>query len=282
MVESALKTRLAAFPQITARDFNKLYDLADILTEIVSAMEDVKYSTLLSYYNTSAGVIPVVRKLPYNIQEKWTSHAVNYKNRHNVIFPPFKVFAEFIREMGRVKNDPSFRYDTQESRQPQKKPDYAVKPAVTARKTDVKKQDERCPIHQTNHSLADCNSFKMRNYEKHKMMKEKGISMIPSCTINRTSEWDSSHFRALEDPLYLTIDMDFFDPSAAPGVGTPEPGGVDYKGGLSFLRFVASTREVQAFDLVELLPLPGRPQTEVLAARLIYELLLSQAFFRSG
>ena len=70
MVESAIKRKLNSFPTLTNKDNVKLYDLLDILTEIESVMLNPQYATLLSYYNSSSGVIPIVSKLPHFLQEK--------------------------------------------------------------------------------------------------------------------------------------------------------------------------------------------------------------------
>jgi len=70
MVESAMKRKLNSFPTLTSKDNVKLYDLLDILTEIESVMLNPQYATLLSYYNSSSGVIPIVSKLPHFLQEK--------------------------------------------------------------------------------------------------------------------------------------------------------------------------------------------------------------------
>ena len=73
MVESALKNKLASFPKLTNKDTKKLYDLADILFEIEATKENKNYKTLLA---SSSGVAPIVAKLPYQLQEKWTNRAV--------------------------------------------------------------------------------------------------------------------------------------------------------------------------------------------------------------
>jgi len=75
-----------------------------------------------------------------------------------------------------------------------------------------------------------------------------------------------------EGPLYLSLDLDVLDPAEAPGVGTPEPGGLSWYEILDILRLVAQA-EVVGLDLVELLPLPGDPRTEYLAARLLFKFL---------
>lgn len=77
----------------------------------------------------------------------------------------------------------------------------------------------------------------------------------------------------LPDDLYLTIDLDAFDPSVVPGVGTPEPGGLDWKTVDYLLEKVASRCRIRAFDLVELRPLPQEARSEVTAVRLLYRLL---------
>lgn len=55
------------------KDPKMLYDLLDILTEIESAKENEQYATLLSYYDSSSGVNPIIGKLPQGQQEKWVS-----------------------------------------------------------------------------------------------------------------------------------------------------------------------------------------------------------------
>ncbi|MDI6716871.1 MAG: agmatinase [Actinomycetota bacterium] len=78
---------------------------------------------------------------------------------------------------------------------------------------------------------------------------------------------------ALSDNVYITIDMDVFDPSEVPAVGTPEPGGLGWYHILDILQEVTSRRNVVGFDVVELAPIPGSPASDFLAAKLIYKLI---------
>ena len=73
-------------------------------------MSDPKYMTLLSYYNASSGVIPIVNKPPPHLQHKWTSRAQKYKKAHNVTFPPLTEFCNFKRQMSSLLNDLGFSY----------------------------------------------------------------------------------------------------------------------------------------------------------------------------
>lgn len=78
---------------------------------------------------------------------------------------------------------------------------------------------------------------------------------------------------SLEGDLYLSIDLDVFDPSVMPAVGTPEPGGVGWYEVLRLLRRVSERCRIVGFDVMELLPIPQTVAPDFLAARLVYKLL---------
>jgi agmatinase len=78
---------------------------------------------------------------------------------------------------------------------------------------------------------------------------------------------------ALPDEVYVTVDLDAFDPSVMPSTGTPEPGGLDWYRALAVLREVAHRRRIVGFDVVELAPIPGNVAPDFLAAKLVYRLL---------
>lgn len=75
-------------------------------------------------------------------------------------------------------------------------------------------------------------------------------------------------------PLYISIDIDAFDPSVAPGTGTPEPGGLTYLEGRELLRALAAHADIVGFDLVEVSPQYDHAElTSNLAARLLLDLM---------
>jgi agmatinase len=80
--------------------------------------------------------------------------------------------------------------------------------------------------------------------------------------------------RAAGRPVYLTVDLDILDPAVAPGVGTPEPGGLTFTECLALIAQLSPLRVV-GFDVVELSP-PYDPtqQSVMAAAKLIRELIL--------
>lgn len=73
--------------------------------------------------------------------------------------------------------------------------------------------------------------------------------------------------------VYLTIDLDGFDPAFVPATGTPEPGGLDWHQVTSLVRAVTAKKKIVAMDVVELLPQPGDHASDFLAAKLIYKIL---------
>jgi agmatinase len=85
--------------------------------------------------------------------------------------------------------------------------------------------------------------------------------------------WKSAISDALTENVYISIDLDVFDPSLVPAVGTPEPGGIGWYEMLDLLREVVKDRKVVGFDVVELCPIKGQVSSDFLAAKLIYRLL---------
>ena len=79
--------------------------------------------------------------------------------------------------------------------------------------------------------------------------------------------------RCLTEKVYLTIDVDGFDPSVMPATGTPEPGGISWEWGLQFFEKLFSQREIVGFDIVEVAPRKDDSRTEFAAAKLLYHLV---------
>jgi agmatinase len=77
----------------------------------------------------------------------------------------------------------------------------------------------------------------------------------------------------LKENVYITIDLDVFDPSVMPSTGTPEPGGPPYFELLHFIRDVIRNRNVVGFDIVELCPSLTNKSPDFIAAKIIYQLL---------
>lgn len=90
------------------------------------------------------------------------------------------------------------------------------------------------------------------------------------------NNWQNRAINTLTENVYVTIDLDVFDPSVLPSTGTPEPGGLTYYQVLHFLRSVFAQRNIVGFDIVELCPNPVDKASDYLAARLAYQLMTYQ------
>lgn len=91
--------------------------------------------------------------------------------------------------------------------------------------------------------------------------------------MRRDPDWIARVVDSLDDPVYLTIDVDGFDPAILPATGTPEPGGLSWYEALALLKAVAAQRTIVGVDLVELSPIPGMIAPNFLCAKLIYKIL---------
>ena len=88
-----------------------------------------------------------------------------------------------------------------------------------------------------------------------------------------TTDWMDKSINLMTDNVYLTIDLDAFDPSIMPSTGTPEPGGLNWNDMIIYLKKVMSAKNVVGFDIVELAPIEGLSAPNFLAAKLYYKLL---------
>lgn len=86
-------------------------------------------------------------------------------------------------------------------------------------------------------------------------------------------DWMDKSINLMTDDVYLTIDLDAFDPSIMPSTGTPEPGGLNWNDMIIYLKKVMRAKNVVGFDIVELAPIEGLSAPNFLAAKLYYKLL---------
>ena len=77
----------------------------------------------------------------------------------------------------------------------------------------------------------------------------------------------------LSGTVYLSIDVDGFDPSVMPGTGTPQPGGFQWYEALKLFKAVCKKKKIVGMDIVEVSPVKGSNITEFAAAKLIYRLM---------
>jgi agmatinase len=103
---------------------------------------------------------------------------------------------------------------------------------------------------------------------------DRGVRVVTAAALRRGGPELVADCIPADSPLYLSIDIDAFDPSIAPGTGTPEPGGLTYPEGKDVLRLVATQGRVVGIDLVEVNPLYDHGEiTALLAARLLLDVM---------
>lgn len=124
---------------------------------------------------------------------------------------------------------------------------------------------ELCPIVQVGIRSMDVgekkNMDKSRVFFAHDICDGQGRGWIDKCV------------EMLTDNVYITIDLDAFDPSVLPATGTPEPGGMSWYDVTALMKAVFRSRNVVGFDVVELCPRPQHWGSDFLAAKLVYALL---------
>lgn len=85
--------------------------------------------------------------------------------------------------------------------------------------------------------------------------------------------WMDKAIDLMTDNVFISLDLDAFDPSILPATGTPEPGGLLWYETLAFLKEVFAQKNVVGFDIVELCPNENSKPSEFLAAKLYYKML---------
>ena len=91
--------------------------------------------------------------------------------------------------------------------------------------------------------------------------------------IRNNKNWIDQVINNLSSKVYLTLDLDVFDPSIMPSTGTPEPGGLYWYEILNLLKKVIEKKELVGFDVVELCPNKNNKAPDFLVAKLIYKIL---------
>jgi agmatinase len=91
--------------------------------------------------------------------------------------------------------------------------------------------------------------------------------------VHKGEAWMDRVLERLTGNVYITFDVDGFDPSLVPSTGTPEPGGLEWYPVLRLLRRVFEATKVRGVDVVELAPIPGLHAPDFLVAKLIYKMI---------
>ncbi|HKL07641.1 MAG TPA: agmatinase [Bacteroidales bacterium] len=91
--------------------------------------------------------------------------------------------------------------------------------------------------------------------------------------IHADPKWMNKAMDKLTGNVFITIDLDGFDPSIMPSTGTPEPGGLTWYQVVNFIKLVAANKTIVGFDIMELCPNKNNKAPDFLAAKLYYKIL---------
>jgi len=129
-----------------------------------------------------------------------------------------------------------------------------------------------CAMHQAsqNTNLIQVGIRSMDSFEMTFLKKEKCFFAED---MYRNTDWINKSIDLMTENVYLTVDLDVFDPSIMPSTGTPEPGGMDWNTVIQYLRKVFEQKNVVGFDIVELAPIEHLKAPDFLVAKLYYKLL---------
>jgi len=115
----------------------------------------------------------------------------------------------------------------------------------------------------------------IRNFslEEYEQCPRQVANFMTPARIRSEPDWIDKVLDLLGPKVYLTVDIDGFDPAYAPGTGTPEPGGLSWHQVTGLLRRLCLKRQVVGADIVEVRPIGQNHVTEFLAARLAYKIV---------
>jgi agmatinase len=117
--------------------------------------------------------------------------------------------------------------------------------------------------------------------EEADLIKAKNLAVFRAREIATQPDWMERALAAIQtERVFMTIDLDGIDPTLIPGVGTPEPGGMNWYSLTTFLRQVFERHDVIGCDVMELAPITDSVVSEFTAAKLVYKLIGYQAIVK--
>lgn len=121
-----------------------------------------------------------------------------------------------------------------------------------------------CPMYrlrQHGYSLIQVGIRSLHADEYTAMEADDGISTWYDRQLQKADQWAAllKQLSTISGPVWLTIDMDGFNPALVSGVGTPQPGGLSWHQGLDIVETLTANRQIQlqGVDLLEMIPDPA-------------------------
>ena len=130
-----------------------------------------------------------------------------------------------------------------------------------------------CTLHRIAELNSDIVSVGIRSLDVTELQYLDKKKVFYAEDIFHSMDWIGQVLELLQPDVYLTFDLDVFDPAIMPSTGTPEPGGLYWYPVLHLLRAVTKARNLVGCDVVELSPNALNKAPDFLAAKLVYKIL---------
>ncbi|MBN2283260.1 MAG: agmatinase [Deltaproteobacteria bacterium] len=124
---------------------------------------------------------------------------------------------------------------------------------------------ETCPIVQV--------GVRSMSVEEAEYVSDNNIMQVSPDNMDGEPQWVKKICDNLSNDVYVSLDLDVFDPAIMPATGTPEPGGMNWKEVIRLISEVSLSCHICGFDVVELCPIPGMIAPDFLAAKLVYRII---------
>jgi agmatinase len=117
--------------------------------------------------------------------------------------------------------------------------------------------------------------------EEAEFIRAKGVNTFYAHYIRSAAgaRWQDEVLQKLSDNVYVTFDVDGFDPAIMPSTGTPEPNGLFWAETMQLLRRIGEEKRIVGCDIVELAPVKSVTHPDLTAAKLTYK-LMNYAFMK--
>lgn len=242
---------------IEASRYIELYD-----QELDSEPADVGISTLPSLMLTGAGPEEALGELRTAYERVLEAapgrFVIMLGGEHSISSAPILAWADRLQEQGKRLTVLQFDAHTD------LRPEYEGSPYSHA--SVMSRTQDRVEIVAV--GIRAITSEEMRLVRR-----SDNIHVFLADDIHTGEAWLDDVMSRLGEDVYITFDVDGFDPGLVPSTGTPEPGGLQWYPVLKLLRRVFAERTVHALDIVELAPIPGLTAPDFLVAKLAYKMI---------
>jgi agmatinase len=110
--------------------------------------------------------------------------------------------------------------------------------------------------------------------ERDFLAESKQVICMTMPELRKKKNWMDELIQSIKtDKVYLSVDVDGFDPSIMPATGTPVPGGIEWDEAMEFYGKLFKAKEIVGADFVELAPQAGMHGASFLTAMMIYKFI---------